>query len=420
MVVSLTITGGRMMTSFVTEKERNTEIVMECDVLVAGGGIGGVAAAIGAARNGAEVVLLEREYVLGGLATLGLITIYLPICDGEGHQISYGLAEELLHLSIKHGAEKNYPAAWIDGGTAEEKIKRRFMTQFNPHLFAIEMEQMLLDLGVKILYGSLAVDVAMKDDKIDVVMIENKSGRRGIRAKSVIDSTGDSDICKFAGAATEMFKNKNGLASWYYYYANQKVQLKMFGLADLVEGRDKQGTGNETVEVISNKRYTGLDGIELSDMMISSRTLMFQDILQQKSIEPDYVPVAISSIPLVRMTRRLEGKYVLDDVEMHTRFDDSIGTICDWRKRGPAYELPFRCLVGDDVSNLYVAGRNVSVTDEMWDITRVIPACAVTGEAAGTAAAMFPSINDVNIKQLQERLASQNVILHLSQIGLEY
>lgn len=408
------------MTSFVTEKERNTEIVMECDVLVAGGGIGGVAAAIGAARNGAEVVLLEREYVLGGLATLGLITIYLPICDGEGHQISYGLAEELLHLSIKHGAEKNYPAAWIDGGTAEEKIKRRFMTQFNPHLFAIEMEQMLLDLGVKILYGSLAVDVAMKDDKIDVVMIENKSGRRGIRAKSVIDSTGDSDICKFAGAATEMFKNKNGLASWYYYYANQKVQLKMFGLADLVEGRDKQGTGNETVEVISNKRYTGLDGIELSDMMISSRTLMFQDILQQKSIEPDYVPVAISSIPLVRMTRRLEGKYVLDDVEMHTRFDDSIGTICDWRKRGPAYELPFRCLVGDDVSNLYVAGRNVSVTDEMWDITRVIPACAVTGEAAGTAAAMFPSINDVNIKQLQERLASQNVILHLSQIGLEY
>ncbi|QSX09235.1 FAD-dependent oxidoreductase [Alkalibacter rhizosphaerae] len=400
------------MTSYIIEKERKTDIALECDVLVAGGGIGGVAAAIAAARNGAKVILLEREFLLGGLATLGLITIYLPICDGMGHQISFGLAEELLHLSIKHGAEKHYPKAWLEDGTQEERINKRFMTQFNPHIFAIEMEQMLLDLGVHVLYGSVAVDVKKEGDRIDSVIIENKSGRSAIRSKTVIDSTGDSDICKYAEAETAVFKNKNGLASWYYYYEQSEVHLKMFGLADLVEGHNTQGTGNETVEVISNKRYTGLDGLELSEMVINARHEMFKDIMEKKAKNPEYVPVTISNLPLVRMTRRLCGKYTMDDSEMHTYFEDSIGTICDWRKRGPVYELPFRCLIGDDIKNLYVAGRNISVTDAMWDITRVIPVCAVTGEAAGTAAALYGDVDKVDIKGLQEQLLAQNVVLH--------
>lgn len=400
------------MTSYIIEKERRTDIALECEVLVAGGGIAGVASAIAAARNGAKVILLEREYLLGGLATLGLITIYLPICDGLGHQVSFGLAEELLHLSIKHGAEKHYPKAWLENGTLDDKINKRFMTQFNPHIYAIEMEQMLINLGVKILYGSVAVDVKKEENRIDSVIIENKTGRSAIRAKSVIDCTGDSDICKFADAKTAVFQKRNGLASWYYYYEQNAVQLKMFGLADLVEGHNTQGTGNETVEVISSKRYTGLDGLELSEMVINARHEMFKDILEKKKINPEYVPVTISSLPLVRMTRRICGQYTMDDSEMHTYFDDSIGAICDWRKRGPIYELPFRCLVGDDIKNLFVAGRNISVTDEMWDITRVIPVCAVTGEAVGTAAAMFGDVDKVNIKELQERLLSQNVVLH--------
>lgn len=402
------------MTPYIIEKERRTDITLECDVLVAGGGIAGVASAIAAARNGAKVILLEREYLLGGLATLGLITIYLPICDGMGHQVSFGLAEELLHLSIKHGAEKHYPKAWLEDGSEEERINKRFMTQFNPHIYAIEMEQMLIDLGVHILYGSVAVDVKKDADRIDTVIIENKSGRSAIRTKSVIDCTGDSDICKYAEAKTAVFQNKNGLASWYYYFVEDQVHLKMFGLADLVEGHNTQGTGNETVEVISNKRYTGLDGIELSDMVISARHEMFKDIMEKKASKPEYVPVTISSIPLVRMTRRLCGKYTMNDSEMHTYFEDSIGTICDWRKRGPIYEVPFRCLVGDDIKNLFVAGRNISVTDEMWDITRVIPVCAVTGEAVGTAAALYGDVDKVDIKGLQEQLIAQNVVLHLN------
>jgi hypothetical protein len=141
----------------IEEEARQTAIAAECDVLVAGGGIAGIAAAVAAARNGAKVLLMEREYTLGGLATLGLITIYLPLCDGRGHQLVHGLGEELLRLSIKHGAERNYPSAWLDGGGIEERIEKRFTTQFNPHLFAIEAESLLLSLGVRILYGTVAV-----------------------------------------------------------------------------------------------------------------------------------------------------------------------------------------------------------------------------------------------------------------------
>lgn len=96
-----------------------TPIKYECDVCVAGGGVAGIAAAVAAARRSAKVILLERGFMLGGLATAGIVTVYLPLCDGMGSQVSFGLAEELLRLSIETGAEDRYPRAWIDGGTAE-------------------------------------------------------------------------------------------------------------------------------------------------------------------------------------------------------------------------------------------------------------------------------------------------------------
>ena len=81
-----------------------TAVTASYDVAVCGGGIGGIAAALAAAREGKKVVLLEKQFLLGGLATAGLITIYLPLCDGRGRQVSFGLAEELLRLSITYGA----------------------------------------------------------------------------------------------------------------------------------------------------------------------------------------------------------------------------------------------------------------------------------------------------------------------------
>lgn len=115
----------------------------DCDVLVCGGGFGGISAALAAARLGKRVTLLEKQYVLGGLGTAGLITYYLPLCDGLGHQVSFGLAEELLRLSISMGAEDEYPANWLEGiGTRTEK-DHRFRVRYNPWLFAMLAEREL-------------------------------------------------------------------------------------------------------------------------------------------------------------------------------------------------------------------------------------------------------------------------------------
>lgn len=406
------------MKEYIIEPERQLRVEDSCDVLVGGGGIAGIAAAVAAARGGKRVILLEREYALGGMATLGLVTIYLPLCDGEGVQLIYGLGEELLKLSIRHGAEANYPDAWLNGGSLEERIKKRYVTQFNAHLFALSAEEMLCNLGVTILYGTLACDVKKDGDKISHVIVENKSGRYAIEVKSVIDSTGDADICRLAGAKTALHAKGNGLASWYYYFMDGEVKLKMFGLADLPPSKlnaDKPSEYDNNVKVTSlaATRFTGVDGPELSRAVIEAHEKMYEDILKFKEENDSYVPVTISTIPLVRMSRRLVGAYTMDDTENRVFMKDSIGMTGDWRKKGPAYEIPFGTLYGADIKNLLAAGRDISVTDAMWDITRVIPPCAVTGEAAGTAAALGDDFTAVNIAELQERLTANNVKLHL-------
>lgn len=410
------------MNKYIIEKEKKIKISMSCDVLVAGGGIAGIAAAMAAARGGKKVVLLEREYALGGMATLGLVTIYLPLCDGEGNQLVFGIGEELLKLSIKHGAEANYPSAWLGGGSREDRIRNRYITQFNPHLFALRMEKLLGTLGVTILYGTLACDVTTQNSNITSVIIENKSGRSAVEADSVIDCTGDADICHMAGAETALYKGGNGLASWYYYYCKGKVSLKMFGLADIAQGKTSQADDIKEedeykaskVESLDNRfRFSGVDGEELSRAVITAHEKMYEDIMKHREHDQSYVPVAISSVPLVRSSRRLVGEYTLDINESRKFMTDSIGMTGDWRERGPAYEIPFRTMYSLRVKNLLGAGRDISVTDEMWDITRVIPPCAVTGEAAGTAASIGNNFSVLDIGELQKRLLEQNVKLHL-------
>ncbi|MBE6556708.1 MAG: FAD-dependent oxidoreductase [Ruminococcaceae bacterium] len=112
------------------------------------------------------------------------------------------------------------------------------------------------------------------------------------------------------------------------------------------------------------------------------------------------------------MTRRLVGEYELSQTEMHTYFEDSVGMVGDWRRRGPVYEVPLRTLYTREVSNLFCAGRCTSVTEAMWDIMRVIPCCAVTGQAAGLAAGMVSAGEALNVKRLQKQLTESGAVLH--------
>ena len=388
-----------------------TEVVKSCDVLVCGGGFGGISAALAAARQSKKVILIEKQYILGGLGTAGIVTIYLPLCDGLGHQVSFGICEELFRLSISMGAEDRYPENWLDSDDISKRTKNdpRYQVQYNPSLFAMLVEKLLVENGVEILYGTYAVAVDKSDDRINAVVIENKSGRQAISVKSVVDATGDADIVKFANAPSETFKQGNILAAWYYSYGKDGYKLRSLGFCDIPED---QKTEENKVEMLVNRRFSGLDGQELSEQTVMSHTSTLNDIIKRRTADPMLIPTMLATTPQIRMTRRIDGEYVLDDNEMHTYFEDSIGMVSDWRKCGPIYEVPFRTLYSKDVKNLICAGRCTSVTDSMWDIMRVIPCCAVTGEAAGVAAAMTDDFSTLDIKLLQKKLSENGVVLH--------
>jgi len=389
----------------------NTEVRASCDVLVCGGGVAGIAAALAAARQGKNVILLEKNYMLGGLGTAGLVTIYLPLCDGVGHQLSYGIAEELLRLSVSMGHEGRYPRNWLFGeGTRTEK-DRRYESSYNPHLFAILSEQLLLREGVKLLYGTYAVAAPTENGKITAVIVENKSGRFAIAARSVVDATGDADIAYFAGAETDTTQVGNVLAAWYYHYSPAGgYGLKMLGTAD-------DATEKNDAKPLIKRRFTGVDGDEVSEFMQLSHASTLTHVKKQReALGEDFIPVTIASMPQLRMTRKLVGEYALDIAESHTRFEDSIGMVCNWRKRGPAYEVPFRTLYSGKGKNLIMAGRTTSVTEPMWELMRVIPCCAVTGEAAGIAAAMTDDFASLDVRTLQTELVRRGVKLHLDEV----
>ncbi len=398
---------------FITENLK-TEIKYSCDVLVCGGGIGGIAAASSAARCGKRVILTERQFLLGGLATAGLVTIYLPLCDGLGHQVSFGLAEELLRLSISHwtDGERGYKN-WIKTKCENSDKTPRYEVNFNPQLFAIDAELLLLKENVKILYGTTAVAAVAENEELSSVIFENKSGRFAISAESFIDATGDADLAVFSGAPTKTFSQGNVLAAWYYSNLNGGYCLHPLGFADIPDSKKNE---NYKPKFLTDERYTGLDGEELSQITCLSHESILKDCLARKEANPDFQPTTIATIPQLRMTRRVNGEYTLDDSDVHRFFEDSIGLVSDWRRRGPVYEVPFRSLYSKKAKNLLFAGRVTSATDAMWDIMRVIPCCAVTGEAAGIAAALSNDMTALDVTRIQSELRARKIPLHCSEI----
>ena len=380
------------------KEQFETEIVKKYDVAVCGGGFAGISAALAASRQGKKTVLFEKQYILGGLGTAGLVTIFLPLCDGCGRQVSFGIAEELLRLSASMGVEDKFPDNWFSENGSRTKQDKRFELQYNPHIFAILAERLLIENGVDILYGTYAVAVNVDSDRIKHIVVENKTGRIGFAVGSVVDATGDCDIARFAN-----------VPAWYYSFGKNGYRLNVLGVCDVP---DEEKTAENKIETLVEQRFGGLDGKELSEQTFLSHLAIYNDITKRRKDDSEHIPVTIATTPQIRMTRRIIGEYELSDREEHTYFEDSIGMVSNWKIRGPVYEVPFRILYNKRIKNLVSAGRCVSVNESMWDIMRVIPCCAVTGQAAGTAAAMTDDIPSLGVRELQAVLQKNGVVLH--------
>lgn len=392
------------------EPRRPLPVTGAYDVVVVGGGIAGVAAAVAAARNGAKTALIEKESALGGLATLANVIVYLPLCDGKGHQVIAALGEELLRLSVRDGYDR-VPACWEPGGDPSARRKKRFRVRFNPASFMLELERLVVDTGVDLFYDTRFCDVARDAETVRAIVTESKSGRTAFLCKTVVDASGDADVCTRAGEDVVSLKT-NVASAWFYAFHGKELKLVPLSQSFPADPRKEPSDG---------PGYAGDDVRDVTAQILHSRRLLRArlETMREGADDPGIRPILLPTIASFRMTRRLRGAVELRKADERRFFDDTVGMTGNWRKSGPIYYLPLRCLAGTKSRNLLAAGRCISAVGPCWDITRVIPTCAVTGQAAGVAAARAArtaagDVSRLDIRALQAALRDQGVIIDAS------
>ena len=381
------------------------------DVIVLGGGIAGISAALAAKRNGASVLIIEKSIMLGGLATIGFVNKYLPICDGNSAKVCAGICEELLYDSIKYGYN-TLPEEW-KGGRLKKATNKRYMTVFSPYDFVLALDEKITDEKIDILFDTVFSEPKMSEGLCEAVIVENKSGRGAYKADYFVDATGDADLMSRAGVPCSV--QKNWLSYWGYVTSIELMEKGlekesvMRGVPLWELGSTADGTGGK-----GYARYDGTDAKEVTSFVLDGRRIIRNKI--KASGHKGMATVALPHMPQVRTTRYITGAANLTENDLNMYNEYSIGCAPDWRRNNEVYEIPFGALYNPGFKNIITAGRCIAAGDDSWEVTRAIPACAVTGEAAGTACALAlkkgSALSDLEVENIQKKLAEQGVILH--------
>ncbi|HEU4760305.1 MAG TPA: FAD-dependent oxidoreductase [Dehalococcoidia bacterium] len=417
---------------YVTLPESRIPIVAEPDVLVVGGGSAGLAAAVAAARNGAEVVLLERFGYVGGLATGGLIILLLTMDDGAGRQAVGGLCQEIVDRMARRDAvycppkeQWNDPdprlvelyARWgLVWGSGPHRV--RYSVAFEPLEFVFAADEMVREAGVRVLYQTWACEPVVADGSIQAVVIQNKSGRQAIAARVVIDASGDGDV--FAGAG-EPFELERVHPWLWFLMSNVRDSEgtfqagKGFFFHTPGEGRVLVPWGGEARV---RRKIDATDPEEVSEALVECRRMVMEEAARLKGAVPGFQDAYVSLVADqlgITESRRLKGEYVMVRDDLDRPFDDVIARTGHWTKYDCVYNIPYRSLLSRGIDNLLVAGRCISVDHRVHHATKEIPPCMATGQAAGTAAALAAaanaSVKAVGVLQLQKALRKQGAIL---------
>ena len=391
------------------------------DLLICGAGVAGVAAALEAGRAGLRVGLVEKTILPGGLATSGLIYVYLPLCDGHGRQVQFGLAEELLHLSLKYG-----PGSVPDWRQGRDG-KARYQARFSPASFVLALDEALEEAAVEPWYDTLACLPIMDGERIAGVEVETKHGRERLEAPCVLDATGDAELAHRAGAPCE--RGTNVMAIW-------ALEVSLAAARRAVEEEDGSpllrvftgSWGRLPEDPEANEPWTGLDAQDVTRFVIEGRRVMrkhYAELHAQggETAQQNLYPLMVPSQAQFRTTRRIVGQATMQTGD-HTRvWEESVALVADWRQAGKVWEVPYDALVAQKVRGLLTAGRCMSSSGDAWHATRVIPAAVATGQAAGMAATLavsqgcFP--DEVQAEEIQRGLDAKGIPYRKSQVGLD-
>jgi hypothetical protein len=410
------------------EPARELPVIGRPDVLVVGAGSAGIAAALAAARRGADTWLVERSGFLGGLATVGLINLLLTMDDGGGTAVVSGLCQEFVDRVDARGEARFPPPPEWDSedpkvveqwrrwgliwGAAPEAV--RYSVAFDPEVFIDVAYETLTEAGVKLRLHSWFASVGLSDGAVGAVIVESKRGREAIRPRVVIDATGDGDVLVSAGADHEQVTIPPYL--WF----------RVGGVEDAASasgvGRAwfrTTGTGRVLVPWgPSPDRVDPCDPDDMTRAEVRCRSAAHDEYERLRRDVPEFARAWLDDYARmlgITESRRLVGSYVLRKEDGDVRFGDSIAQTGHWTRRHVVFDVPYRCLVSPAVSNLLVAGRCISTTRYVHQATKEIPAAMATGEAAGAAAARAAAedvgVHDLDVAALRADLRSRGAFV---------
>lgn len=427
---------------YIQEAPRSTPVLAQVDVLVAGGGLSGVIAAVAAARHGASVLLAERFSCLGGVAALGL-----PIqgfCCDTGEQIITGIPEEWRQKLTKNGGA-------VDHFT-QCNMHNPFLV-VSPEGVKLTCQQMLQEAGVQLLLNAMVVDIIGTKEHLDAVIIESKSGRHAILASQFIDCTGDADLVAAAGAPYTLADPADLQANTLSIIMTgvDKRRLQKFILEDPetfdlypmlpreqighAEHYIMAGLSNIVQKVAHEKQFKGIygmtnfhtmtdeDTVHVNSVHVSGRSTCDVHGVTQMELDAriqaqmvvkfmqEYIPgfenaklTNTGSWLGIRESRIIEGlnTLTLDDIKEGNIPDTTIclgGYPYDFHQKDdqdakiqfykvPPYGITYGTLIPKGTQNLFVAGKTISATREAMCSSRVMAQCMGEGQAAGTAAAL--------------------------------
>lgn len=438
----------------ITEPAKELTVKKQVDVLVVGGGPAGLIAAQAAAEDGLNVMLIENRSFVGGNMTIGLPI--LGFLGQKGNQIIKGIPQKFIdRLKSVDASSEHRPCPL-----------HMSLTLVEPEAVKNVGLEMLIEAGVDVLLYAFCVGVVKDGDELKGVIIESKSGREVVLAKTIIDCTGDADVAFRAGVPCEQGNETGGAQPPTLMfcmggvdteklrmsiaeeprtyltdfipaeYFGQNNQFIVVGLRSVMQKAREAGyhlpvertiliTGLREGEVwVNMSRINGVDGT-------SPESLTYGEIEGRKQVEEiqrylkEFVPgfgnsyfTKMAPFLGIRETRRIVGGYVLtaEDILGCHRFEDSIavasypldlhhpeGGGCTLTWCGDSYDIPYRSLIPQKVENLIVAGRCISSTHEAMSAIRVMAPCMAMGEAAGRAAKLAIR-NNVKPSQLDVQL----------------
>ena len=391
------------------------DFTVKYDVVAVGAGVAGVAAALAAARRGHKVALIEKQTLIGGLATSGLIYIYLPLCDGRDTQVIKGISEEMLLKSMEF-SQFDLPDKW-NGAGISKIIKRtdRYRVDFSPAGFTLSLDEMLVEAGVDLWLDTRVCAVQKSGDKVTALEVENTSGRGVIQAGAFVDASGEAIIVRRAGGAVEcdfnhlslwLIENAPDAAESQYYFGNSlRVKPFMYDRNDIAPGN---GMSGKCVTAYTQDCYKHLREYYRESYKTSSRY--------------EHYPVHLPAMPQFRKIAAAKSQIMLNTGDYGKHFDDSVGLTGDWRQPGPVWETPLRSLVPEALDGVFTAGRCMGAIGDAWEVYRVIPTAAMTGEAAGIAAALTLEnkceSRELDYKLVQNALRKLDIPLHFEDVNL--